>query len=77
LRADTLQSHHHEKASFLTRHLRIRKAKTWSERQFIGEVVLVMAKANHRYHHYLEALTRSKINYNSIKISVFTLKINP
>jgi len=78
LRADTSKVIINEKASFLTRHLSTRQSENIGQNvNLLGEVVLGDGEANHRYHHYLEALTDPKINYISIKISGIYAQINP
>ncbi|MDR3296682.1 MAG: bifunctional proline dehydrogenase/L-glutamate gamma-semialdehyde dehydrogenase, partial [Prevotellaceae bacterium] len=54
----------------LTRHLEHRWQSSIGQNvNLLGEVVLGDAEAEHRYHHYLEALEMPDINYISIKLS--------
>ena len=54
----------------LTEHLATRfKEKIGQNVNLLGEVVLGNGEADHRYHHYLEALKSPDINYISVKIS--------
>ena len=54
----------------LTEHLATRfKEKIGQNVNLLGEVVLGNGEADHRYHHYLEALESPDINYISVKIS--------
>lgn len=78
LRADTAKVIINEKASFLNKHLSTRQGERIGQNvNLLGEVVLGDGEANHRYHHYLEALADPKINYISIKISGIYAQINP
>ena len=45
------------------------KQKIRQNVNLLGEVVLGNNEADHRYHHYLEALEAPDINYISVKIS--------
>lgn len=54
----------------LTKHLESRwKGKIGQNVNLLGEVVLGDAEANHRYEHYIEALSEPDVNYISIKLS--------
>ena len=54
----------------LTKHLATRsQQKIGQNVNLLGEVVLGNGEADHRYHHYLEALEAPDINYISVKIS--------
>lgn len=78
LRSDTAKVIINEKSSLLNHHLmERRKQKIGQNVNLLGEVVLGDGEANHRYHHYLEALKDSQINYISIKISGIYAQINP
>lgn len=70
LRMDTSQVIINEERPLLTEHLATRaKEKIGQNVNLLGEVVLGNGEANHRYHHYLEALESPDINYISVKIS--------
>lgn len=70
LRMDTSQVIINEARPQLTKHLAIRaKEKIGQNVNLLGEVVLGNGEADHRYHHYLEALESPDINYISVKIS--------
>lgn len=70
LRMDTSQVIINEERPQLTKHLAIRsKEKIGQNVNLLGEVVLGNKEADHRYHHYLEALESPDINYISVKIS--------
>lgn len=70
LRMDTSQVIINEERPLLTQHLAARaKEKIGQNVNLLGEVVLGNGEANHRYHHYLEALESPDINYISVKIS--------
>lgn len=70
LRMDTSQVIINEARPQLTKHLAIRsKEKIGQNVNLLGEVVLGNKEADHRYHHYLEALESPDINYISVKIS--------
>lgn len=70
LRMDTSQVIINEERPQLTKHLAIRsKEKIGQNVNLLGEVVLGNEEADHRYHHYLEALESPDINYISVKIS--------
>lgn len=59
-----------ESRPHLTRHLATRaRQKIGQNVNLLGEVVLGNKEADHRYHHYLESLEASDINYISVKIS--------
>jgi len=78
LRSDTAKVIINEKASFLNHHLTERRKQHIGQNvNLLGEVVLGDGEANHRYHHYLEALKDPQINYISIKISGIYAQINP
>ena len=78
LRADTSKVIINEKASLLNKHLSTRQSERIGQNvNLLGEVVLGDGEADHRYHHYLEALKDPKINYISIKISGIYAQINP
>lgn len=78
LRADTVKVIINEKPSFLNRHLSSRRKERIGQNvNLLGEVVLGDAEADHRYHHYLKALTDPNINYISIKISGIYAQIHP
>ena len=67
-----------EERPMLTRHLaERRKHKIGQNINLLGEVVLGNEEADHRYHHYLEALKEPDINYISIKISGIYAQIHP
>jgi len=62
----------------LTYHLAERhKQQIGQNINLLGEVVLGNGEADNRYHHYLEALKESDINYISIKISGIYAQIHP
>lgn len=70
LRQDTAKVIINEKKSIFNRHLSSRSnEKIGQNVNLLGEVVLGDREADHRFHHYLEALTNPRINYISIKIS--------
>lgn len=70
LRMDTSQVIINEERPQLTEHLATRaKEKIGQNVNLLGEVVLGNGEADHRYHHYLEALESPDINYISVKIS--------
>ena len=70
LRMDTSQVIINEERPQLTKHLATRfKEKIGQNVNLLGEVVLGNGEADHRYHHYLEALESPDINYISVKIS--------
>lgn len=70
LRSDTSKVIIDEARPQLTEHLAARfKEKIGQNVNLLGEVVLGNAEADHRYHHYLEALEAPDINYISVKIS--------
>ena len=70
LRMDTSQVIINEERPQLTKHLATRfKEKIGQNVNLLGEVVLGNEEADHRYHHYLEALESPDINYISVKIS--------
>jgi len=78
LRNDTSKVIINEKPSLLNKHLQQRETQQIGQNvNLLGEVVLGDAEANHRYKHYLEALTDPRINYISIKISGIYAQINP
>ncbi|MCL1867735.1 MAG: bifunctional proline dehydrogenase/L-glutamate gamma-semialdehyde dehydrogenase [Paludibacter sp.] len=67
-----------EKESVLTKHLTGRKSQKIGQNvNLLGEVVLGNGEAEHRFRHYLHALTMPDINYISIKLSGIYAKINP
>ena len=67
---DTSQVIINEARPQLTKHLATRaKEKIGQNVNLLGEVVLGNGEADHRYHHYLEALESPDINYISVKIS--------
>jgi len=62
----------------LTKHLEERtKNQIGQNVNLLGEVVLGDKEAEHRYHHYLEALEEPDINYISIKLSGIYAQIHP
>lgn len=70
LRKDTSRVIIDEARPHLTQHLAHRfKDKIGQNVNLLGEVVLGNKEADHRYHHYLEALESADINYISVKIS--------
>jgi RHH-type proline utilization regulon transcriptional repressor/proline dehydrogenase/delta 1-pyrroline-5-carboxylate dehydrogenase len=70
LRQDTAKVIINEKQSIFHRHLSVRrKEKIGQNVNLLGEVVLGDREADHRYQHYVEALSNPRINYISIKIS--------
>ena len=70
LRSDTSKVILDEARPQLTEHLATRfKQKIGQNVNLLGEVVLGNGEADHRYHHYLEALEAPDINYISVKIS--------
>lgn len=70
LRQDTAKVIINEKKSIFNRHLSTRsKERIGQNVNLLGEVVLGDREADHRYQHYVEALSNPKINYISIKIS--------
>lgn len=70
LRQDTAHVIIDEARPALTRHLAQRKQEGIGQNvNLLGEVVLGNEEADHRYHHYLEALAEPDINYISVKIS--------
>lgn len=70
LRTDTSKVIIDESRPNLTEHLASRfKEKIGQNVNLLGEVVLGNGEADHRYHHYLEALESPDINYISVKIS--------
>lgn len=70
LRSDTSKVILNEARPKLTEHLATRnKQKIGQNVNLLGEVVLGNGEADHRYHHYLEALEAPDINYISVKIS--------
>jgi RHH-type transcriptional regulator, proline utilization regulon repressor / proline dehydrogenase / delta 1-pyrroline-5-carboxylate dehydrogenase len=78
LRSDTAKVIINEEASFLNQHLSTRRQQKIGQNvNLLGEVVLGDGEADHRYHHYLEALKDPQINYISIKISGIYAQINP
>lgn len=70
LRSDTSKVILDESRPQLTEHLATRfRQKIGQNVNLLGEVVLGNGEADHRYHHYLEALEAPDINYISVKIS--------
>ncbi|MDR1719528.1 MAG: proline dehydrogenase family protein [Dysgonamonadaceae bacterium] len=70
LRMDTSKIIIDEARPRMTRHLARRyKERIGQNVNLLGEVVLGNEEADHRYHHYLEALESPDINYISVKIS--------
>lgn len=70
LRMDTSKVIIDEARPHLTKHLATRyRQKIGQNVNLLGEVVLGNGEADHRYHHYLEALESADINYISVKIS--------
>lgn len=70
LRMDTSKVILNEARPQLTKHLSTRsEQKIGQNVNLLGEVVLGNGEADHRYHHYLEALEAPDINYISVKIS--------
>jgi RHH-type proline utilization regulon transcriptional repressor/proline dehydrogenase/delta 1-pyrroline-5-carboxylate dehydrogenase len=77
LRSETAKVIINEEATALNKHLTGRKEQKIGQNvNLLGEVVLGDGEANHRYLHYLEALTYPNINYISVKISGIYAKIN-
>jgi RHH-type proline utilization regulon transcriptional repressor/proline dehydrogenase/delta 1-pyrroline-5-carboxylate dehydrogenase len=77
LRTETAKVIIDEEASALNKHLTGRKTQNIGQNvNLLGEVVLGDGEAEHRYLHYLEALTFPNINYISVKISGIYAKIN-
>ncbi len=78
LRSDTAKVIINEKPSLLNHHLTERRKQHIGQNvNLLGEVVLGNGEADHRYNHYLDALTDPQINYISIKISGIYAQINP
>ncbi|MEG1607699.1 MAG: bifunctional proline dehydrogenase/L-glutamate gamma-semialdehyde dehydrogenase [Mucinivorans sp.] len=78
LRLDTAGIIIDEQRPPLTRHLAERyKAGIGQNVNLLGEVVVGNAEADHRYHHYLEALEQPDINYISVKISGIYAQLHP
>lgn len=78
LRGDTSKVIINEARPVLNHHLEARKkAKIGQNVNLLGEVVLGNGEADHRYHHYLEALEDPNINYISIKISGIYAQLHP
>lgn len=78
LRKETEKIIIREERPALTKHLsRRRHDKIGQNVNLLGEVVLGDAEADHRYHHYLEALRQPDINYISIKISGIYAQLHP
>lgn len=78
LRKETSKVIIDEEESLLNAHLTARREQKIGQNvNLLGEVVLGDKEADHRYHHYLEALTHSNINYISIKLSGIYAQINP
>ncbi|MGL4853338.1 MAG: bifunctional proline dehydrogenase/L-glutamate gamma-semialdehyde dehydrogenase [Phocaeicola sp.] len=70
LRGDTSSMIIDEARPHLTHHLATRSKQHIGQNvNLLGEVVIGNAEADHRYHHYLEALESPDINYISVKIS--------
>lgn len=70
LRMDTSKVIIDEARPHLTEHLAERTRQQIGQNvNLLGEVVLGNGEADHRYHHYLEALESNDINYISVKIS--------
>ena len=70
LRSDTSKVILDEARPKLTEHLAKRSKEHIGQNvNLLGEVVLGNGEADHRYHHYLEALESPDINYISVKIS--------
>ncbi|NDV81390.1 bifunctional proline dehydrogenase/L-glutamate gamma-semialdehyde dehydrogenase [Bacteroides sp. 51] len=78
LRMETSKIIIKEERPALTRHLGNRwKDNIGQNVNLLGEVVLGDGEAEHRYHHYLEALREPDINYISIKISGIYAQLHP
>ena len=78
LRMDTDKVIIQEERPALDKHLESRrKAQIGQNVNLLGEVVLGNGEADHRYHHYLEALKDPRINYISIKISGIYAQLHP
>lgn len=78
LRSDTAGVIINEERPALTTHLAERyKAGIGQNVNLLGEVVLGNSEANHRYHHYLDALEQPDINYISVKISGIYAQLHP
>ncbi|MGL5272868.1 MAG: bifunctional proline dehydrogenase/L-glutamate gamma-semialdehyde dehydrogenase, partial [Phocaeicola sp.] len=70
LRGDTSTMIIDEARPHLTKHLATRSEQHIGQNvNLLGEVVIGNGEADHRYHHYLEALESPDINYISVKIS--------
>ena len=78
LRMDTEKVIIQEERPALDKHLDSRNKEHIGQNvNLLGEVVLGNAEADHRYHHYLEALKDPRINYISIKISGIYAQLHP
>ena len=78
LRMDTEKVIIQEERPALDKHLDTRRKENIGQNvNLLGEVVLGNAEADHRYHHYLEALKDPRINYISIKISGIYAQLHP
>ena len=78
LRGDTSKVIINEAQPILKGHLESRKKQKIGQNvNLLGEVVLGNGEADHRYHHYLEALEDPNINYISIKISGIYAQLHP
>jgi len=78
LRMDTEKVIIKEERPALDKHLDSRsKDQIGQNVNLLGEVVLGNGEADHRYHHYLEALKDPRINYISIKISGIYAQLHP
>ena len=78
LRMDTERVILKEERPALDKHLDTRRKENIGQNvNLIGEVVLGNNEADHRYHHYLDALKDPRINYISIKISGIYAQLHP
>lgn len=78
VRSDTKGVIINEARPLLTNHLDGRyKAGIGQNVNLLGEVVLGNGEADHRYHHYLEALKEPDINYISVKLTGIYAQMHP
>lgn len=78
VRTDTAGVIINEARPLLTNHLESRyKSGIGQNVNLLGEVVLGNNEADHRYHHYLEALKEPDINYISVKLSGIYAQMHP
>lgn len=78
LRLETANVIINEEDHVLNKHLTSRKQQKIGQNvNLLGEVVLGDGEADHRYNHYIEALTYPNINYISVKLSGIYARINP